>query len=224
VFADEATDACRTFAPEVLCDGRLAHRRFCMDRYEYPNLEGVVPAVLADWHEAARACATEGKRLCSPEEWEFACEGTQMWPYPYGRERDATACNIDGKVDGDALAALGDPLRAPEERQRADGRLPSGARSRCVSPFGVYDLTGNVEEWVDNLQGSASADPFRSTRKGGHYGPGPARCRTASTANPPGARSPLAGFRCCAAARSAAAPAPPPAPGRSPRKHRMVEP
>ena len=94
-YIDEAKDVCLRYAPEVLCEGRLQHRRYCIDVYEYPNLAGVRPAVMPDWNLARHACEVEGKRLCTVEEWEFACEGTEMWPYPYGTERDAEACNID---------------------------------------------------------------------------------------------------------------------------------
>ena len=82
-FLFEERDVCDHYAPEVLCEGRLQHRRYCMDVFEYPNLEGVVPAVMVDWDDAKRVCGVEGKRLCTTEEWEFACEGPQMWPYPY---------------------------------------------------------------------------------------------------------------------------------------------
>ena len=135
----------------MLCEGRLEHRRYCIDRYEYPNLEGVVPAVMVDWNDARRACAVEGKRLCTAEEWEFACEGPEMWPYPYGIERDPTACNIDRAVHAAGPAARSrDPGRSPREVERLDKRVPSGSLPRCVSPFGVHDMTGNVDEWVDN--------------------------------------------------------------------------
>src|SRR5262249_28421392 len=107
-FLIEERDVCDRYAPEVLCEGRLQHRRYCMDVFEYPNLEGVVPAVMVDWNDARRACAVEGKRLCTVPEWEFACEGPQMWPYPYGIERDATACNIDRTYAFPELQAFSD--------------------------------------------------------------------------------------------------------------------
>jgi hypothetical protein len=94
-FLNEERDLCQRYAPDVFCEGRLQHRRFCIDVFEYPNIEGAVPANMIDWREAHRACAVENKRLCTVEEWEFACEGTEMWPYPYGVERSPEACNID---------------------------------------------------------------------------------------------------------------------------------
>ena len=42
----EERDVCDRYAPDVLCEGRLLHRRYCMDVFEYPNVEGVVPSPL----------------------------------------------------------------------------------------------------------------------------------------------------------------------------------
>jgi hypothetical protein len=225
-YLDEARDVCKKFSPDVLCEGALAHRRYCIDVYEYPNLEDVKPAVMVDWNDARRACAVEQKRLCTPEEWEFACEGTQMWPYPYGRERDDTACNIDRALPTHEAKALSNPLTVGEEVERVDGRAEAGSFPRCVSPFGVRDLTGNVEEWVDNPGGGRHAEPFRSTLKGGHWGKVRARCRPATADHAENARSPQVGFRCCADAgpRGGAPPPPPRTPAGAPRKRRMVEP
>jgi len=225
-YLEEAPDICKTFSPDVFCEGRLAHKRYCIDVYEYPNLEGEKPAVMVDWADAKRACGVEGKRLCTPEEWEFACEGTQMWPYPYGREHDDTACNIDKKAPAYDRARMGDPFQVGEEVERLDRRAPSGEFARCISPFGVRDLTGNVEEWVDNPTGSRHQPPFRSTLKGGHWGRVRARCRPATSDHAEHARSPQVGFRCCADAgpRAGPGPAPPPLRPAAPRKQRMVEP
>lgn len=209
-FRDGVQDVCEQFGPQVICEGRLEFRRFCIDTYEYPNLQGVKPAVMADWNEAARACQAEGKRLCTVEEWEFACEGPGMWPYPYGAERDRTACNIDqNEVPADA-DALSHPARVGAEVERVDRRVKSGSMPRCVSPFGVYDMTGNVDEWVDNPQGKRAEPPFRSSLKGDDWGSNRARCRPIDSTIPESFTSPQRGFRCCADAtrgpRVAAAP------------------
>ena len=94
-WIDEKRDRCRRYAPPALCEGRIRNERFCIDRYEYPNEAGALPVVMVSFIEARDACQTEGKRLCTEDEWTFACEGEERLPYPYGYERDATACNID---------------------------------------------------------------------------------------------------------------------------------
>ena len=48
---------------------------FCMDRYEFPNRKGEVPATCASWADAKAICGHVGKRLCGEKEWEAACRG-----------------------------------------------------------------------------------------------------------------------------------------------------
>ena len=49
---------------------------FCIDRYEYPGLEGMMPRVRMPWYQAREACSDEGKALCLEDQWERACVGT----------------------------------------------------------------------------------------------------------------------------------------------------
>jgi sulfatase modifying factor 1 len=205
-FLNEERDVCAEYAAEVMCEGALEHKRFCIDEYEYPNLVGVKPVVMADWNDAGRACAVEGKRLCSTSEWEFACEGPQMWPYPYGIDRDAEACNIDQEYPFPDFESFSHPFRIVKEIDRLDQRVRSGERTRCVSPFGVRDMTGNVDEWVDNPKGGRIDKPFRSTLKGGYWGPIRARCRPITSSHNEWFRFYQVGFRCCANAKSEAPP------------------
>ena len=44
--------------------------------------------------------------------------------------------------------------------------VPSGEMDRCVSPFGVHDMAGNIDEWTVNVSGHGK--PFVSYLKGGH--------------------------------------------------------
>jgi hypothetical protein len=220
----EERDVCQKYAPDVLCEGRLEHRRFCIDVFEYPNLAGVVPAVMVSFHDARRACAVEGKRLCTVPEWEFACEGPQMWPYPYGIERDPTACNIDRAHTLPELEAFSDPWKISQEVERLDQRVPSGALARCISPFGVRDMTGNVDEWVNNEQGKVDDKPYRSTLKGGYWGPVRARCRPITSTHNEWFSFYQVGFRCCKDAGSEHPVEAAPPSARIPRKQRMAEP
>lgn len=209
VFEDEARDICATYAPEALCEGGLQKRRFCIDTYEYPNLAGVRPAVWVSFDDAKRACLAEGKRLCAAEEWELACEGTGMWPYPYGLSRDAAACNDLKPGPAPDAARLDDPWTRGAELTRTDGRQPSGAKRACISPFGVLDLVGNVEEWVEHANGQPGSKPFRTARKGGSWARGKGRCRPLDASEPGWYRAHDLGFRCCSDPKGgAAAPGP----------------
>jgi sulfatase modifying factor 1 len=200
-WLDQRADRCARYRLNPVCAGRPTDMRFCIDRYEYPNLAGVYPLVMASWIEAQAACEAEGKRLCRDSEWTLACEGQERFPYPYGYERDARACNIDRVYRFPDLQAFDEDRRISAEVQRLDQRVPSGSMRRCVSPFGVYDMTGNVDEWVVNEEG----EPDVSGLKGGYFGPIRARCRPMTTAHNRWFRFYQVGFRCCAEAAAAAA-------------------
>lgn len=99
------------------------------------SVEGRLPWTFVNWQKAADACAASGKRLCTSEEWRAACHSLQGRRYPYGDDFDATACN---GVD----AGLG-------------GIWPGGTGPGCATAQGVYDLTGNVSEWIADELGDA---------------------------------------------------------------------
>jgi hypothetical protein len=50
------------------CAMKTEHKRFCIDRYEWPNKLGALPRYMANWHEAKASCEAIGKRLCSDTE------------------------------------------------------------------------------------------------------------------------------------------------------------
>src|SRR5205814_865081 len=93
-------------------------KHFCIDKFEYPNKRGDKPIVMKTWLEAKALCNAAGKRLCGDSEWTLACEGTKQLPYPYGRKRDATKCNIDHRLPEVDANALLDPSRRDAEVQR----------------------------------------------------------------------------------------------------------
>ncbi len=162
---------------------KTQHKRFCIDRYEWPNKVGALPRYMASWHEAKASCEAIGKRLCSDTEWTLACEGEDRRPYPYGDgyERDQQACNIDKPYIWPHAEKVYDPRTAADELARLDQREASGARTACVSPYGVHDMVGNVDEWVVNV--SQAGKPFQSGLKGGYWGPVRTRCRPMTTAH-----------------------------------------
>src|SRR5262249_2252602 len=128
---------------------------------------------------------------------EFACEGPSMWPYPYGTERDHEACNIDRADPPADRAAFADPFNVAVAFEALDHRAPSGSFPRCVSPFGVFDMTGNVSEWVAGDLAGAAETPFVAAQKGGGWDVSRARCRPIDTSHDERFRSNDLGFRCC---------------------------
>jgi hypothetical protein len=179
--------------------------RFCMDRYEWPNRKGELPALLISWTDAKKECEKVGKRLCTENEFNFACEGEAMLPYTYGYTRDATKCNIDRpyRKREHKLLKYESCLKKPEckkELEKLDQRLPTGSLATCVSPFGVYDLNGNINEWVFRPK---EKPPSRSGLKGGWWGPVRGRCRPTVGFHKEDDYGYEEGFRCC---QDAAAP------------------
>jgi hypothetical protein len=193
---------CAEFAPGTRCEGKTTHKHFCIDAFEYPNQPGAKPVVMKTWYEARDACSAEGKRLCGDSEWTLACEGQERMPYPYGYARNADACNIDKPHPDVDEKALATPATREAEVERLWQGEPSGSREACVSPYGVHDLTGNVDEWVVN----ESAKPYKSGLKGGYWGPVRDRCRPMTTAHNEDFSFYQIGFRCCSEPEAAGAP------------------
>jgi formylglycine-generating enzyme required for sulfatase activity len=176
---------------------------FCIDRFEYPNRRRAYPWIMVDWNEARGICAREKKRLCSEAEWTFACEGNDALPYPYGYRRDATACVIDQPwrhYEAEALFPPGTDKARVELDHLWQGEA-SGARPRCRSPFGVYDMTGNVDEWTTSIVPGERP----SILKGGYWGPVRTRCRPSTRAHGENFMFYQQGLRCCADMPAAAA-------------------
>lgn len=115
----------------VYVEGAVAGAgRFCIDKYEFPNIEGVRPRVGVTRDEASRRCAMLGKRLPTEAEWVRAAAGDNATAYPWGNEWDDKKANARGSADGFATLA------------------PSGGMAGGVSQSGAYDLSGNAWEWV----------------------------------------------------------------------------
>lgn len=169
--------------------------RFCIDRYEYPNARGEFPLVVVTYSESVAFCKKAGKRICAEDEWTFACEGEEGRPFPYGYVRDPNACPIDiiaPPPDDDTflprtLASTAKGLDFAWQGKR------SGESPRCVSPFGVFDLTGNVDEWTKNTRKYGR----EMIMKGGHWGGGRHRCRPQTRGHGPAYVRYDQGFRCC---------------------------
>jgi formylglycine-generating enzyme len=176
---------------------RLATKpmRFCIDRFEYPNRRGAYPRIAVSWRQAVAICGGDRKRLCTEDEWTFACEGTEAEPYPYGYERDPDACVIDRpwiEPHERLLRAAGSPEMIGEVDRLWQGAA-SGASPRCRSSFGVYDMTGNVDEWTRSTRSGG----YRSILKGGYWGPVRTRCRPSTRAHGEEYSYYQQGFRCC---------------------------
>ena len=171
---------CAEYAPSACLASRI-HERFCIDREEYVSPGEALPLAKQSWTSAGAVCAADDKRLCLESEWQFACEGEEMLPYPYGLSRDPAACNID-------------QMKLGQVGSLHDLRAPVSAYPGCLSPFGVHDMSGNVEEWATRDTGIA---PNRSTMKGAWWLPGKNTCRAATLGHGETYEGLQVGVRCC---------------------------
>ena len=162
--------------------------------------QGKVPQGYISGDEAAKACQAAGKRLCGSGEWLTACRGLTSLIWPYGNSHVAGACNDDyqghpvvkyfgtGTGIWDAVH-----MNDPGINQQPGTVAAGGAHAACVSHWGVFDLHGNLHEWVAEAAG---------TFRGGFYADASINgsgCLYQTTAHAFGYHDYSTGFRCCAA-------------------------
>ncbi len=96
------------------------------DYYGNPDFADY-PVIYVDWEMAVTYCEWRSGQLPSEAQWEKAARGTDGRSYPWGEGIDATRANYGYNI-GDTTAV--------------------GNYKANKSPYGVYDMTGNVWEWV----------------------------------------------------------------------------
>jgi sulfatase modifying factor 1 len=138
--------------------------RVCIDQFEFPGIPCEYPIVHVTAREAVQLCEAVGKRICDAHEWEGACAGqlrSAEQEYGAGRpRRDATALHNASREKVWAYGATKDHAKCATSSSKSPGCVsgfakcgsntyPAGAFPGCVSPFGVYDLHGNVAEHMN---------------------------------------------------------------------------
>jgi formylglycine-generating enzyme required for sulfatase activity len=174
---------CARYAPSVCKSKERKHLRFCIDRTERKEADSDKPRHFMSWTSSKKLCESEGGRLCNESEWIFACEGEEMRPYPYGWERDSSACNVDISEN------IGRPGRL------VDHRADVGSNPKCASPFGVQDLAGNLEEWVQADNGKKMG--WKEVLKGSWWIPSRHACRQFQVGHNDVYNGAETGARCC---------------------------
>jgi formylglycine-generating enzyme len=188
---------CEKFEASTRCVGQKIKKRYCIDKYEWPNVEGERPEVMNRFHQAQVKCAAVGKRMCTESEWTLACEGPKMLPFPYGYDRDVNKCHGDMPWDGPDMKKVG------KRDARELARLWRGVRSGqlpCVSDYGVHDLPGNADEVVasETFTGDFRGE-FDSVHSGGPWYKGVRnQCRPKIYTHDEGFYYHFLSFRCCA--------------------------
>lgn len=93
------------------------------------------PVVFVTWHDARAYCEWAGKRLPTDQEWEKGARGIDGRMFPWGREFDVNRSNS--------------PQHWSVQKVRGD-TTPVGAFEAGKSPYGLYDMSGNVWEWTSS--------------------------------------------------------------------------
>jgi formylglycine-generating enzyme required for sulfatase activity len=143
------------------------------------------PVVYVDLDDARAYAKWAGKRLPTEEEWQYAAQGADGRQFPWGQEFDAARCNAGESGVTSSVKAF-----------------PTGR-----SPFGCYDMCGNVWQWTESER-SDGRTRFCILRGGSWFkaagstwytdgGPQPANFATKFLMTWPGLdRCSTIGFRC----------------------------
>lgn len=192
------TDRCGEWRSPVHCIVSSVKKSYCIDKFEFPNKKGVLPRDWLSFVQAQQLAAAEGKRLCTQSEWTFAALGPDNHPIPYGDGfHRSHACNIDRHIAdvsliGDQVMKVSNPDSDVAQKLRSQ-LVPSGSMEDCKSDFGVYDMVGNIDEWVINESGK----PYVSGLMSGHQYGIRNRSRAITTAHGPSFSWYETGFRAC---------------------------
>lgn len=192
---------------------------------------GAFPQAYVSRVEAKAACTHAGKRLCSRAEWMRACKGNNGYRYPYGNKGKRGACNTGkphllhtffGPRPGGWTY---DNFNDPKLNQEPGFLAKSSEYETCHSTEDVYDMVGNLHEWVNDTVGTdieevlakdgveRKTQPWKAGNAmfmGGFFsttiehGPG---CTYTTIAHEPTYHDYSTGFRCCKTAVLPAKPA-----------------
>ena len=177
---------CKRYQKPARCKTARVRKRFCIDRTERKEEGSELPRHHMSWTTSKQLCERTGARLCRESEWIFACEGEELRPYPYGWERDGSACNVDRTQDIGKVGRL------------VDHRDPVGSHAACASPFGVQDMAGNVEEWTQaDGPGKGSKMGWKEVLKGSWWIPSRHACRQFQVGHDDVYQGAETGTRCC---------------------------
>ncbi len=169
--------------------------QICVDRFEVYDNHNIQPLGYMNRFSCEDICLNQNKRLLTNSEWALACEGTPP-----------QACNIYRESPVVRMYRAPDPwifqgvdckqgenrwsrtcMNDPRLNQLPDSLSQPGEFEGCVSRFGVYDMVGNLGEWVNSPSG---------TFNGGLYPMPRSSCQYTTTAHGPGYSDYSIGCRC----------------------------
>jgi len=171
-------------------------------RYYYSAGREEHPVVLVSWNDTKAFCDWAGLRLPTEAEWEKAARGTDGRQYPWGNAWDGNKC-ASGSMDISLMKSKTGYVDMGGGRSTVlVGSFASG-----LSPYGCYDMAGNVWEWCadwfdENYYGrSANNNPpgpssgANRVLRGGCWIDVSNYCRSAYRWSGPASRHTCRGFR-----------------------------
>ena len=182
----------RPYAPFETVEGRVV--RAVSSRGVFP--QGYISEV-----QAKDACARSGKRLCKPAEWRNACMGPKHTVFGYGNARVTGRCNDNGRSPMLSVLRMRtthpsewthDRMNDPRLNQAPHTLARAGEHEECTNGYGVYDMVGNLHEWVDDPAGTFQGGYYLDTHINGDG------CNYRTVAHASAYHDYSTGFRCCA--------------------------
>jgi formylglycine-generating enzyme required for sulfatase activity len=150
------------------------------------------PMTNVSWFGARAYCLASGWRLPTEMEWEKAARGTDGRPYPWGDRLDRSRANY--YQSGDPFEEMSTLGSRTTPVGFYNGRAYDGyATLDAASPYGLYDMAGNVWQWIGDVHPGLSDRFMRGGSKDSYAKDLRAWVRNSA---PPMYYSPGVGFRC----------------------------